>query len=265
VPAKVMQALKAKYPKAEVLTAGKGDQDGTKVYEFELKEGGSKWEAAFTPDAKFAGSEEVIKEAAVPAPVGRAFHAKYPGANVEEIEKAITVENNAEKVVYEFNMKTASGKLEAVFDPTGKLLGSEAVVPEEATKGDEKVPLAQVPGPVMATAKSKYPGAKVIAAVKEGADGKTTYEVTLKDKADSIDLVIRPDGTLVAIEKLIDAKGLPKEVAGAINAKYPGATIKKAEEVTEGNVISYEVGLTTADKKSVGLTLDPNGKILEVE
>jgi hypothetical protein len=134
VPAKVMQALKAKYPKAEVLTAGKGDQDGTKVFEFELKEGDSKWEAAFTPDAKFAGSEEVLKEAAVPAPVRKAFHAKYPGADVETIEKAVSVEDNAEKVVYEFIMKTAKGKVEAVFDPTGKFLSSEAVAPEEAPK-----------------------------------------------------------------------------------------------------------------------------------
>jgi uncharacterized membrane protein YkoI len=139
------------------------------------------------------------------------------------------------------------------------------VVAASARAADEKVPLDQLPKPVTATAKSKYPSAVITAAVKEVEDGKTTYEVTLKDKGDSIDLVIKPDGTLVAIEKLIDAKDLPKPVAAAINAKYPGATIKKAEEVTEGDVISYEVGLTTADKKSVGLTLDPKGKILEVE
>jgi hypothetical protein len=137
VPAKVTQALKAKYPRAQVLTAGKGDQDGTKVYEFELKEGDAKWEAAFTPDGKFAGSEEVIKDAALPAAVRKAFHAKYPGANVEEIEKAITVEGSLEKVVYEFIMKTAQGKLEAQFDPTGKFLSSEDPASEEK---DEKKP-----------------------------------------------------------------------------------------------------------------------------
>jgi uncharacterized membrane protein YkoI len=139
------------------------------------------------------------------------------------------------------------------------------VVATSARAADEKVPLDQVPKPVMATAKAMYPGAKITAAVKEVEDGKTTYEVTLKDKGDSIDLVIKPNGTLVVIEKLIDAKDLPKAVAATINAKYPGATIKKAEELTEGDVISYEVGLTTADKKSVGLTLDPKGKILEEE
>jgi uncharacterized membrane protein YkoI len=139
------------------------------------------------------------------------------------------------------------------------------VVATSARAADEKVPLDQVPKPVMATAKSKYPGAEIKSAVKEVEDGKTTYELTLKDKGNSIDLVVKPDGTLVAIEKLIDAKALPKAVATAINAKYPGATIKKAEEITVGDVISYEVGLTTADKKSAGLTLDPKGKILEVE
>jgi uncharacterized membrane protein YkoI len=139
------------------------------------------------------------------------------------------------------------------------------VVATSARAGDEKVALDQVPKPVMDTAKTKYPGAQITAAVKEVEDGKTTYELTLKYKGDSIDLVIKPDGTLVAIEKLLDAKDLPKPVTAAINAKYPGASIKKAEELTQEGVVSYEVSITTADKKSVGLTLDPQGKILEVE
>lgn len=138
VPAKVMSALKAKYPKAEIVSAGKGDQDGTKVYEFELKQGALKWEAAFTLDAKFAGSEEVLKESQVPAPVLKAFRDKYPQAVVEEIEKAVTVEKNAEKVVYEFVMKTAKGKVEALFDPSGKFLSSEDVVPEKETEKEPK-------------------------------------------------------------------------------------------------------------------------------
>src|SRR5258708_7063544 len=82
------------------------------------------------------------------------------------------------------------------------------VVATSARAADEKVPLDQVPKPVMATAKAMYPGAKITAAVKEVEDGKTTYEVTLKDKGDSIDLVIKPNGTLVVIERLIDAKDL---------------------------------------------------------
>jgi hypothetical protein len=53
-----MKAVKAKYPKAEIVSAEKGDQDGTKVYEFELKEGDKKWEASFTPEGKFVSSED---------------------------------------------------------------------------------------------------------------------------------------------------------------------------------------------------------------
>jgi hypothetical protein len=42
VPAAVTAAAQAKYPKAKITTATKGDQDGTKVYELELTEGGRK-------------------------------------------------------------------------------------------------------------------------------------------------------------------------------------------------------------------------------
>lgn len=125
VPKVVKDALKAKFPKAEVVSAEKGDQDGTKVFEFELKQGEKKWEASFTPDGKFAGSEEAIKEADLPAKVKEAFQKKYPKAKVLEMERAVTGEGKAEKVVYEIIIEADKGKLEIQFDPDGKVLGEE--------------------------------------------------------------------------------------------------------------------------------------------
>ena len=50
-PKVVRDAVKAKYPKAQIVAAEKGDQDGKAVYEFDLKDGEKKWEVSFTPKA----------------------------------------------------------------------------------------------------------------------------------------------------------------------------------------------------------------------
>jgi len=130
---------------------------------------------------------------------------------------------------------------------------------------ESKIPLDQVPKPVINAVKAKFPGAELKGAVKEVEDGKTLYEISVTYQGKSIDVVAKPDGAITAIEKLIDAKDLPKPVVAALKAKYPGATVKKAEELTEDGKVSYEVSLMTADKKNVGVTLDPKGKILETE
>src|SRR5262249_14637027 len=56
-----------------------------------------------------------------------------------------------------------------------------------------------------------------------------------------------------------------KEVAKALEDKYPKATIKLAEEVTEGDKVTYEALIVTADKKTIEVVLDPKGKIVKEE
>ncbi|MDB5310732.1 MAG: hypothetical protein JWO38_4934 [Gemmataceae bacterium] len=128
VPAKVKEAVKAKYPKAEILSAELGDQDGMKVYEFEIKEGEKKWEVSFTPEGKFVSAEEpVAAEADLPAKVKEAFRKKYPEAKVVSIEKETSGDGAAAKVVYEIVIEKGKDKVEVQFDPEGKFLGEEKV------------------------------------------------------------------------------------------------------------------------------------------
>jgi uncharacterized membrane protein YkoI len=126
VPKVVLDAVRAKFPKAEIVAAEKGDQDGKIVYEFDLKQGDKKWEAAFTPEGKFVSTEEEVKEADLPAKVSDAFKKKYPGAKVVAIEKETTGEGADAKVVYEIVIEAKKGKLEVQFSPNGKFLGEEA-------------------------------------------------------------------------------------------------------------------------------------------
>jgi hypothetical protein len=127
VPAKILDGIKAKYPKAKILSAEKGDVDGTKVYEFQLEEGKKQWEASFTPDGKFFGSEELITE--LPAKVKEAFDGKYPAAKITKMEKETTGEGEKAKVIYEIFVERGSDQYEIQYDANAKFLGETKVKP----------------------------------------------------------------------------------------------------------------------------------------
>jgi uncharacterized membrane protein YkoI len=131
---------------------------------------------------------------------------------------------------------------------------------------EEKVALDKVPKPVLDAVKAKFPKAELKGAAKEIKDGKTLYEISLQYQDTNYSVVFTPEGKITLIEKVIAAKTLPKAVTRALEAKYPKATIKLAEELSDGNkVTAYEVVLVTADKKEVKVELDPTGKDLKEE
>jgi uncharacterized membrane protein YkoI len=140
-----------------------------------------------------------------------------------------------------------------------------ALVARVRADEEEKIPLDKVPKAVLDAVKAKYPAGELKGAEKETEDGKTVYEIALKDKGQNIEATFKPDGTLVSIEKEIALKDLPKAVAEALDAKYPKATVNKVEEETEGDKVTYELQLVTADKKHLEVVFDPTGKVVEEE
>lgn len=134
---------------------------------------------------------------------------------------------------------------------------------------ETKIPLAEVPKAVLDAIKVKFPTAQLTQAEKETEDGETTYEVGLKDKGASIEVAVSTAGKILEIEKKIAAKDLPKAVIASVEAKHPGSTITKAEEIVEFEGTeeekSYEVVVAIKGKKAVELTFSPSGKLLEEE
>ena len=140
------------------------------------------------------------------------------------------------------------------------LLGSVARADEE------KVPLDKVPKAVMDAVKKKFPDAKITEASKEKEDGKTIFELAFTFKDHKYEIECEEDGTIVAVDRQLEAKELPKEVAKALEDKYPKATYKMIEEVTKKEKIEYyEIELVTADKKEIEVNVDPAGKIIKEE
>jgi uncharacterized membrane protein YkoI len=148
------------------------------------------------------------------------------------------------------------------------LLSSLAALLLATTAAAEKVELDKVPAKATDAVKKRFPGAKLVAASKETADGKTLYEISIEDKESKIDVTVSADGVLVNYEKTIAAKDLPKPVSAAVEGKFPKATYKRIEEVVtfkEGKekLDFYEILVETAEKKTVELEVAPDGKILK--
>jgi uncharacterized membrane protein YkoI len=263
LPKAVVDAVKAKYPGAELTGAEKDVTDGKTIYEVNLKHKGAKYDISLSPDGKIVEIEKTIDAKDLPAAVTKALDQKYPKAKIELAEE-LTVDG---KVKYEVVIVTAEKKkLEVVLEPSGKIEKEEGKdKKDEPAEGEEKIPLDKLPKVVLDAVKAKFPGAELQSAAKEDEDGTLVYEVVLKHKGDTIEVILSMEGKITAIEKVIAAKDLPAAVSKALTDKYPKATIKKTEELIKDDKKSYEVLIETADKKTIEVVFDPSGKVLEEE
>jgi uncharacterized membrane protein YkoI len=145
---------------------------------------------------------------------------------------------------------------------------------------EEKIPLDQVPVAVTDAVKAKYPGAKLTGAEKEAEDNGTVYEVAFKDQGQKYEAQVKPDGTLIAVDRDIQTSDLPATVAATLRKRFPKATLKNAEEVTKyagaeyrhaGKVtkkdgeIVYEVVVSLTDGRRGEVVISPEGKFLEAK
>jgi hypothetical protein len=128
-----------------------------------------------------------------------------------------------------------------------------------AQADEEKIDFDELPKAVIKAIKAKFPRAEIKEAVEEeGEDGATTYEVSLEFKGHAYDVALKPNGTIVEVEKEIEIDELPKAVTAALAAKHPEAKIEKAELVTKGSAPAYyELVITTE------VLFSAKGKLIE--
>jgi len=135
---------------------------------------------------------------------------------------------------------------------------------------EEKVVLDKVPKAVREGVKARFPDAKATDAAKETEDGKVVYEVTIKNKEQTIDVTLTPEGEIIKIEKEIGKKDLPQAVSKVLEEKYPKATYKIVEEINKvekkkETLEFYEVLLEKADKHRLEVQITAEGKIVNEE
>ncbi len=124
VPAAVMKAVKAKFPKAEIKEAEKEVEKGETTYEIELKEDGHEFEVSLKEDGTILEVEKQIPVKDLPKAVADAVMAKYPKGTIKKVEE-VTKGEKTEKT-YEVVVSDGGKAREVLLDPTGKILKDEA-------------------------------------------------------------------------------------------------------------------------------------------
>jgi uncharacterized membrane protein YkoI len=87
LPKSVADAVKKKYPKAEVKAAEKGDEDGKTVYEVSITNGKDKMDVTLDPAGKILLVEKEVAEKDLPKTVLAAAKAKHPQGTVKLCEE----------------------------------------------------------------------------------------------------------------------------------------------------------------------------------
>lgn len=134
----------------------------------------------------------------------------------------------------------------------------------------DKIELTKVPEKIMTAVKARFAEPELVSVEKETEDGAVMFDVELKDKGRNYEMDIKEDGTIVEIEKQVDAKDFPEAGVKAIEAKYPKATLKEFMEVNkvQGKTETpdhYEVVIETVDKKSREVVVSLDGKTVSEE
>src|SRR5262249_22500163 len=133
IPKKVMDALKAKFPKAEITKWTKEKEGNDVVYDIEFKQEGRKFEADIKEDGTILNWEKEIAAKDLPEAVKKAVDKKYPNAKLKEIMEVTEVKGKEEKLEgYEIVLETADKKeVEVMVAPDGKILEDSGEKKEE--------------------------------------------------------------------------------------------------------------------------------------
>ena len=131
---------------------------------------------------------------------------------------------------------------------------------------EQKLMPSDVPPKVMSAMDTRFAGAQYTSITREQEKGNTIYDFELMQGGRKYEADVKEDGSIVEIEKAIEARELPANVSDAINKKYPNATYK---EVMQKSLVNgkqetpheYEVVVTTPKGKDEEVTVSMDGKI----
>ena len=124
IPKKIMDALKTKFPKAEIDTWTREKEGDIVIYDFEFRQDGRKFEADIKEDGTIHNWEKEIAAQELPEAVREALEKKYPQFVLKEIME-ITAVNEGQDVLegYEIVLETADKKeIEVTLAPDGTIL-----------------------------------------------------------------------------------------------------------------------------------------------
>jgi hypothetical protein len=124
IPKKVMDGLKAKFPKPEIDKWAKEKEGEIFIYDFEFKQGGQKFEADIKEDGTIHNWEKAITIRDLPTAVRMTIDKMYPKARLQEIMQITAMKDSKDELEgYEIVLITNDKKdVEVTVAPDGKIL-----------------------------------------------------------------------------------------------------------------------------------------------
>ena len=129
-----------------------------------------------------SAQEQAIKCDKVPAAVHTAFRTAYPKATIRDCSKEI----EKGKVAYEISSLEDKTHRDILYHEDGTV-----IVVEEA------IPSGDLPEPVRLAISKKYPKGPITLAERLTRDSTVSYEIRLKHRGKTLELVYDPDGKQV--------------------------------------------------------------------
>src|SRR5262245_13068771 len=133
IPKAVMDALKAKFPKAEIHKWTKEKEGDDVVYDIEFKQEGRKCEADIKENGTYINYEREIAAKDLPDAVKQAVEKKYPKSTLKEVMEIMAVKDKKEALEgFEIILTTAAKQeVEVTVAPDGKILEDTGVKKDE--------------------------------------------------------------------------------------------------------------------------------------
>ncbi|VTR95262.1 Uncharacterized protein OS=Singulisphaera acidiphila (strain ATCC BAA-1392 / DSM 18658 / VKM B-2454 / MOB10) GN=Sinac_0423 PE=4 SV=1: DUF2874: DUF2874 [Gemmata massiliana] len=127
VPKAVLETVKKRFPKAEVIGASKEKEKDKTVFEIELKEAGKTIDVTLTPEGAITTIEKQIEAKELPKAVTEALEKKYAKATFKTVEAVYSMKDGKEALdYYEVLLVTADKKtIEVEIFADGKIKEEE--------------------------------------------------------------------------------------------------------------------------------------------
>lgn len=129
-----------------------------------------------------------------------------------------------------------------------------------ALAGEHTLDPAALPPAVTAAVRARYPGATLTAAALEGKE----YEATVTVGERHLDLAFAADGTWLEEEERVTTEALPAPVTSALDTRWKGWTVARAERATTPKGTTYEV-VVKSGARSAEVVLSDAGVVKRVE
>src|SRR5262249_32537861 len=142
IPKVVMDALKAKFPRAKIDKWTKETEGGKVIYDMEFKQDGRRAEADIAEDGTIQNFEKEFDAKDLPKAVTEAVAKKYPGSKQKEVMEITEVKDKKEvHGGFEIVLETADKKeVEVTVAQDGKILEDSGAKKEEEDYGPPNHP-----------------------------------------------------------------------------------------------------------------------------